>query len=194
MGIDPITHKPKTDAFGSASGNHKDVANLSQMAQWESARLEAEARLGRESKLVSNPPQNQLAASSSSSSTPFTNNAVAPATRSQYLDILKTWQYVVVRLFTFNSDNFQSPTSTLNFMENTLPNLSVGFNDNFIGNSSIPCKGGNIVKVESSRNDWKCLEKSDQISELKERLDSSMGLHEMAYSSKGEWFQDSYKT
>ncbi|XP_062111548.1 transcription factor MYB106-like [Humulus lupulus] len=52
MGIDPVTHKPKIDALGSGSGNPKDAANLSHMAQWESARLEAEARLVRESKLL----------------------------------------------------------------------------------------------------------------------------------------------
>ncbi|KAM3398222.1 transcription factor [Capsicum galapagoense] len=41
MGIDPNTHKPRSN-FGSV--------NLSHMAQWENARLEAEARLVRESK------------------------------------------------------------------------------------------------------------------------------------------------
>ena len=192
MGIDPLTHKPKTDALGSVSGNPKDTANLSHMAQWESARLEAEARLVRESKLVSNPPQNQLVGSSSSSA-PLINSAVALGTRPQCLDVLKAWQGVVAGLFTFNSDNLQSPTSTLNFMENTLPISSVGFNDNFVGNSSIPCEGGNIVKVDSSGNDWKLLEKPNQIPELKDRLDNSMGLHEMAYSSEGAWFQDSYR-
>ncbi|KAK6242718.1 hypothetical protein SCA6_008107 [Theobroma cacao] len=191
MGIDPVTHKPKTDALGSASGNPKDAANLSHMAQWESARLEAEARLVRESKLVSNPPQNQVG-SSSSSAAPQSNNAVAPATRPQCLDVLKAWQGVVTGLFTFNSDNLQSPTSTLNFMENTLPISSVGFNDNFVGNSINPCEGDGIVK-DSGGNDWKCLEKSNQIPELKERLDNSMGLHEMAYSSESAWFQDSYR-
>ncbi|XVE85830.1 hypothetical protein DITRI_Ditri17bG0122700 [Diplodiscus trichospermus] len=182
MGIDPVTHKPKTDALGSASGNPKDAANLSHMAQWESARLEAEARLVRESKLV-NPPQNQLAGLSSSSA-PVTNIAVAPATRPQCLDVLKAWQGLVTGLFTFNSDNLQSPTSTLNFMENTLPMSSAGFSDNFVGNSSIQCEGGNnIVKVDNGGNDWKCLEKSNQVQEM----------HEMAYSSEGTWFQDSYR-
>jgi transcription factor MYB, plant len=52
MGIDPVTHKPKCDALGAgADGQSKSAANLSHMAQWESARLEAEARLVRESKL-----------------------------------------------------------------------------------------------------------------------------------------------
>ncbi|XP_062106622.1 transcription factor MYB106-like [Humulus lupulus] len=50
MGIDPVTHKPKNDLL-SHDGHSKNAANLSHMAQWESARLEAEARLVRESKL-----------------------------------------------------------------------------------------------------------------------------------------------
>ncbi|KAG6525676.1 hypothetical protein ZIOFF_015642 [Zingiber officinale] len=53
MGIDPCTHKAKTDALGPAvdAGPSRSAANLSHMAQWESARLEAEARLVRESRL-----------------------------------------------------------------------------------------------------------------------------------------------
>ncbi|XP_075493548.1 transcription factor MYB16-like [Primulina tabacum] len=53
MGIDPITHKPKNDALLSRDVNSKSSANLSHMAQWESARLQAEARLVRQSKLRS---------------------------------------------------------------------------------------------------------------------------------------------
>ncbi|OMO93270.1 hypothetical protein CCACVL1_06559 [Corchorus capsularis] len=166
------------------------------MAQWESARLEAEARLVKESKLVV-PPQNQQqlgrpSISASSSAPPL---AVVPtAARPQCLDVLKAWQGVVTGLFTFNTDNLQSPTSTLNFMENSLPisSSNMGFNDNFVGNS-----------ILNSGNEWKCLEKSNQVvPELKdERLtlddhdhnNSSMGLHEMGYSSAGAWFQDSYR-
>ncbi|XP_057948314.1 transcription factor MYB16-like [Malania oleifera] len=47
MGIDPVTHKPKSHALSSS----KDAATLSHMAQWETARLEAEARLVRHSNL-----------------------------------------------------------------------------------------------------------------------------------------------
>ncbi|CAN1146187.1 Transcription factor MYB106 [Linum perenne] len=62
MGIDPVTHKPKKDTLmsgltiqgeGGSVMNNKSAANLSHMAQWESARLEAEARLVRQSKLLS---------------------------------------------------------------------------------------------------------------------------------------------
>ncbi|CAL1392168.1 unnamed protein product [Linum trigynum] len=74
MGIDPVTHKPKNDALlttqaGSHySNNSKSAANLSHMAQWESARLEAEARLVRQSKLRSHSLLATLAAAAGSTS------------------------------------------------------------------------------------------------------------------------------
>uniref|UniRef100_A0A1J3FEC1 Transcription factor MYB39 n=2 Tax=Noccaea caerulescens TaxID=107243 RepID=A0A1J3FEC1_NOCCA len=52
MGIDPVTHKPKNETPLSSLGVSKNAATLSHMAQWESARLEAEARLARESRLL----------------------------------------------------------------------------------------------------------------------------------------------
>jgi myb proto-oncogene protein len=52
MGIDPVTHKPKNETPLSSLGLSKNAAILSHTAQWESARLEAEARLARESKLL----------------------------------------------------------------------------------------------------------------------------------------------
>ncbi|CAI0454087.1 unnamed protein product [Linum tenue] len=74
MGIDPVTHKPKNDALlttqaGSDYSNSKSAANLSHMAQWESARLEAEARLVRQSKLRSHSLLATLAAAGSTSAT-----------------------------------------------------------------------------------------------------------------------------
>ncbi|KAE8680711.1 Transcription factor MYB28 [Hibiscus syriacus] len=170
MGIDPITHKPKIDTLESASSNPKDAAYLNHMAQWERARIEAEARFVRESKLMSNPHQNlQIAAGSSSSSV-----MAPPLTRPQCLDVLKAWQGVVTGLFTCNTDNLQCPTSTLNYMENMLPNGLI--NDNFVGNSSVPCEG---AIGYDSKNDWNNEERL---------LDTTMELHEMA-----AWFyQDSY--
>jgi myb proto-oncogene protein len=89
MGIDPMTHKPKSDTLSSGSGYFKDTANLRHMAQWESARLEAQARLVRESMLVSNPIQKHL-------STPtlaqlINKNSARPALP-PCLDVLKAWK------------------------------------------------------------------------------------------------------
>ncbi|GKV22363.1 hypothetical protein SLEP1_g32243 [Rubroshorea leprosula] len=110
MGIDPMTHKPKADAMVSPAGGGKNAANLSHMAQWESARLEAEARLvGRRSKLVSSPTQNP--------SHLLTNKTVAPrAARPKCIDVLKAWQCLVAGMFSFASHGtLESPTSTLKF-------------------------------------------------------------------------------
>ncbi|KAJ3677393.1 hypothetical protein LUZ60_003117 [Juncus effusus] len=87
MGIDPVTHKPKSDALGPGpDGQSKSAANLSHMAQWESARLEAEARLVRESKLRA----------------PSTNRLAPPV----HLDVLLHGKI-----------DLESPTSTLNYSE-----------------------------------------------------------------------------
>ncbi|KAI3704745.1 hypothetical protein L1987_74972 [Smallanthus sonchifolius] len=53
MGIDPVSHKPKNNILLSNDGLLNISTNLSHMAQWESARLEAEARLVKQSKTPS---------------------------------------------------------------------------------------------------------------------------------------------
>ncbi|KAH7570068.1 hypothetical protein JRO89_XS05G0039800 [Xanthoceras sorbifolium] len=146
------------------------------MAQWESARLEAEARLVRESKIVTtNPSQDQLIGSSTSGQIP--NKATTPPARPQCLDVLKAWQGVVSGMFGVARD-LESPTSTLSFQENMLAIPTVGFGDNFVGNST------------------QCFEKSNQMQGLKEKLDTVIGLHddEMTYSAEGAWFQESFRT
>ncbi|KAI7994228.1 Transcription factor MYB106 [Camellia lanceoleosa] len=45
MGIDPVTHKPKSDSLNPSQ--LKVATTLSHIAQWESAQLEAEARAAR---------------------------------------------------------------------------------------------------------------------------------------------------
>lgn len=54
MGIDPQTHEPFVNCYGPALTSAADPSTR-HMAQWESARLEAEARLSKESLLVNNP-------------------------------------------------------------------------------------------------------------------------------------------
>ncbi|KAG0449895.1 hypothetical protein HPP92_027160 [Vanilla planifolia] len=128
MGIDPVTHKPRRDAFAAADGHCKSAANLNHMAQWESARLEAEARLARESKLCGStvPPPSASA---------FPTQLQPPmitlqATPSPSLDVLQAWQGMWSKPSP-NGNNSQgesqtidleSPTSTLSFFsENMAP-------------------------------------------------------------------------
>ena len=79
MGIDPVTHKPKNDLL-SNDGQSKSAANLSHMAQWESARLEAEARLVRESKLRIHTNTTTTAAATTITTTTTTNFHLKSAT------------------------------------------------------------------------------------------------------------------
>ncbi|KAK2636165.1 hypothetical protein Ddye_030957 [Dipteronia dyeriana] len=178
MGIDPVTHKPKTNALGSAIGQTRDAANLSHMAQWESARLEAEARLVRESKvlLVTNPHQeHQLIGSSTTCGGQIPNKATGlVASRPQCLDVLKAWQGVVSGMFGIARD-LESPTSTLNFPEkNILAISNLGFNENFVGNNSLQAS---------------CFEKSNQMKGLKEKI--ILDDHEMTTEGGAIWFQES---
>ncbi|KAE8707350.1 Transcription factor MYB51 [Hibiscus syriacus] len=91
MGIDPMTHRTRTDA-----GRDKDGSNLSHMAQWESARLEAEARLVRESCSKRHPITQHTRSSW---------NRLTGSTRHRCPDVLKAWQGLVAGMFVF-------PTST----------------------------------------------------------------------------------
>ncbi|KMZ75540.1 myb domain protein 16 [Zostera marina] len=91
MGLDSVTHKKKTDGLCGEVGSpfSKNTANLNHMAQWESARLEAEARLVRHSKLLQSTPTNN-----SSNTTTTTSPARS------------VWSYI-------GGGVVESPTSTL---------------------------------------------------------------------------------
>ncbi|XVF03301.1 hypothetical protein REPUB_Repub04eG0249400 [Reevesia pubescens] len=144
LGIDPMTHKPRTNGSSSPPNN---TSNLTHMAQWESARLEAEARLVRESsKLAPTPsptrPKKQLINKGS---------AASASARPRCLDVLKAWQGVVAGMFTFASQDLGSPTSTLNFPD---------------GIVRAPA-----AEANTGHNDWKyCFEKSDQMQQLEEKI------------------------
>lgn len=142
MGIDPNTHKPKSNIFGSA--------NLSHMAQWENARLEAEARLVRESK-----NQQQIISSNSNNninnynnihfgpnSLATTKNVFLPLQTKApslpyYLDVLKAWQGGAnwSNMPKITKDNFfdNSPTSTSNLSKNNLLFMQPNNNNNNSG-------------------------------------------------------------
>ncbi|KAI4328475.1 hypothetical protein L6164_020827 [Bauhinia variegata] len=174
MGIDPITHRPKTDAFG----HSKDSSNLSHMAQWESARLEAEARLVRESKLQL--VQNQLG----SKPARLILNKISPQPSvPPCLDVLKAWQ----RSWSTNSqsdkdnprihniyammlttDDLESPTSTLCFPEGTSlpisPTAGTIFNDNLLPSTTTApatTAAKSSVSCDSDEGPWKYLPKGE---------------------------------
>ncbi|KAF8378708.1 hypothetical protein HHK36_030056 [Tetracentron sinense] len=189
MGIDPVTHKPKSDTLSVVDGQSKYEANLSHMAQWESARLEAEARLVKESKSRWNSFQNDQL--SPSESAQLLNKWVAPPAPPLSLDILNAWQGFSskpskggVISGTGYGHDLASPTSTLTFSENVLPiPLTVG-----IGKNSSTCDDEN-VKEENEEEDWRS---------CKERMENSItfttGFHDMAFSMEGSWTPESLTT
>lgn len=125
MGIDPATHKPRNNPASLAQS--RQHADLSHMAQWEAARLEAEARLARESKHVYKLPL--LHKLTSPSPPPPTRHLAAPPC----LDVLKVWQSTAIPSCFFSSpascSSLESPTSTLNFSCNSLTAPVAAAND-----------------------------------------------------------------
>ncbi|KAL4347882.1 hypothetical protein GQ457_17G017130 [Hibiscus cannabinus] len=96
MGIDPLTHRPMAAPIGSANGDPKKVSNLTHMAQWESARLEAEARLVKESS-----KQHRNNKTSGLQWRRPTQLVDKP----RCLDILKAWQRLQLKTIVINNDN-----------------------------------------------------------------------------------------
>lgn len=167
MGIDPVTHKPKSDALVlSSDGQNKHAANLSHMAQWESARLEAEARLVRQSKLRSNSFQNPLTAASPDFSSPSSPRVAPPPPppppppQPRCLDILKAWNGVwsstkpnnettasasaaAVSVGGLGGGDLESPTSTLSYSENAPQLSSSGINNGDNSTAFIEFVGNN---------------------------------------------------
>jgi myb proto-oncogene protein len=199
MGIDPMTHKPKADSFGSGSGHSKGAAHLSHMAQWESARLEAEARLVRESKvIIPNPPPNRLG--STASAQVSDKRSAAPPARPQCLDVLKAWQGVVFSMFSVgSSDSLESPTSTLNFSENALAMIPlIGVQKNptttlaFATNNATLNRGATASEFDRG-NQLECFEKLKETAQVTRNLDSSMAIHDISpyASDHNAWFVDS---
>lgn len=198
MGIDPVTHKPKNDALLSSDGQSKSAANLSHMAQWESARLEAEARLVRESKLRSHSYQHQL------------GSTVPMPARS--LDVPNGWPGVWSKSTEGNGtgvpaatgigSDLESPTSTLTYSENAPPIMAAGVGDNsvpmieFVGSTSGSSEAG-IVKEEGEQ-DWKRFKNSTHLPEYKEGMENSVSftssLHDISVSVEGTWTPESLRT
>ncbi|CAN0923595.1 Transcription factor MYB16 [Linum grandiflorum] len=114
MGIDPATHKPKTAITMDANGKYnssKEAATLSHMAQWESARLEAEARLVRESTPKTKPAHYN-------NKRPPPVRSKSSTTRPRCLDVLRAWQGMIDdndKDESASASSLESPTSILNF-------------------------------------------------------------------------------
>ncbi|KAL0363928.1 UNVERIFIED_CONTAM: Transcription factor [Sesamum angustifolium] len=115
MGIDPVTYKPKNNP-------DRNAANLSHMAQWETARLEAEARLVRESKLLSKLHLLRKVTAPPPPPPPPQHPAAPPC-----LDVLKVWRATAVsaNCFFASTGSLESPTSTLNFSSTSTSSLTV---------------------------------------------------------------------
>ncbi|OIT36226.1 PREDICTED: transcription factor MYB39-like [Nicotiana attenuata] len=184
MGIDPTTHKPKTNIFG------KDAANLSHMAQWENARLEAEARLVRESKkqIISNQFGPNLATKPISHGNLQRNILPLQTKIPPCLDVLKAWQGTnwITKPKTKDMTSsvfdpfFDSPTSTSNLSNN---NLFMVPNNNIPGLVDVnSCLVGESIFMENTKEEvqteWKCFDKPNnellsQINDISYSNDSS---------------------
>ncbi|GLJ52056.1 hypothetical protein SUGI_1107110 [Cryptomeria japonica] len=121
MGIDPVTHKPKSESLALAEGQSKSTSALSHMAQWESARLEAEARLAKQSRLRS---RGSLFASHMTlpsptevlrTRTPWNRDPLKLQATARCLDVL-------------NAKLLQDPTTTNPLMESS-PTSSLSFTE-----------------------------------------------------------------
>eukprot|EP00257_Ricinus_communis_P023702 XP_015583755.1 transcription factor MYB106 [Ricinus communis] len=214
MGIDPVTHKPKNDALLSSDGQSKNAANLSHMAQWESARLEAEARLVRESKLRSHSFQHQL---SSTGYVPASGSGSASSQPQRPLDVIKgCWNGGWSKSTDGNNNggnglntgigcDLESPTSTLTYSENAPPVLNssgIGGDNSIpmielVGTTSGSSETG-IVKEEGENQDWKILGNSSHDHHQHLPPDNSVSFtsshhHDMTISMEGPWTPESLR-
>ncbi|KAK6925036.1 SANT/Myb domain [Dillenia turbinata] len=89
-GIDPVTHKLKSaTVLTSANGDAKAAAHLSHMAQWEKARLEAEARLVKQSRLKG--PRPTKSGPPALAPDQLLNKMANTISLSPCLDVLQAW-------------------------------------------------------------------------------------------------------
>ncbi|XP_028794201.1 transcription factor MYB106-like [Neltuma alba] len=147
MGIDPTTHKPINDVV---HGRSKDAANLNHMAQWETARLQAESRLVRESKLRLR--INELINSFCSQASPTRLNSWSPTSQSPTPtttadNIPKMHSMYAMMLAT--EDDLKSPTSTLSFTDTIIPNFGL-INQSLLLPSSNAGGDSGIIMKEAS--------------------------------------------
>lgn len=156
MGIDPVSHKPKNDTLLSGDGQSKSVANLSHMAQWESARLEAEARLVKQSKIQSTSPIEKHLGLVESSSGSIKLLPPVSGEPTRCLDILKAWNRVCGNKHNDvggrnGNGDLESPTSTIS-TTGVGESSSTSFFEFVSGNSSGSCDDG--TADEECEEEW----------------------------------------
>nr|AOT28207.1 MYB protein [Phyllostachys edulis] len=166
MGIDPVTHKAVSGALtGTADDKSaKAAAGRSHMAQWESARVEAEARLARESKM-------RTAASTPTALHAQPTNPPA-STASPCLDVLRAWQGARIDL--------ESPTSTLTFTGSNSGMLPTPRTTGLeISESNSAMWQQRSDELEGEESEWKFLSKQQlQGLDAKEREENFIGCEE----------------
>jgi myb proto-oncogene protein len=169
MGIDPVTHKSMSGTLtGTADDKSaKAAASLSHMAQWESARLEAEARLARESKMRT-PAPTPIALHGQQTNVPA-------STASSHLDVLHAWQGAKIDL--------ESPTSTLTFTGSNSGMLPTPRTNRLEVSESNSVMWQRSDELEGEESDWPFFSKH-QVLELegKEREEDFIGCEEAWFS------------
>ncbi|KAG9132246.1 hypothetical protein Leryth_020544 [Lithospermum erythrorhizon] len=110
MGIDPITHK-KTHNLSSSNEGMMNLSVIHHIAQWESTRLEAEARLAQHPKNLS-APHNKNSNENVANEDSF---MMKPS-----FDILKAWQSGYG-----NTNNGAAQPYTLSFLESAVSMLAM---------------------------------------------------------------------
>ncbi|KAH7554562.1 hypothetical protein JRO89_XS12G0236600 [Xanthoceras sorbifolium] len=173
------------------TGQSKNAANLSHMAQWESARLEAEARLVRESKLRSH---NSSSFEHHHQHHPHHLISTSASASLQLLNKSVSWSSTTLDL--------ESPTSTLTFSENNNNNPNNGVPPvmtTTTGVSSLPqmielagnsgsSEDGLIKEEGDHHHDWKGLGSSsnNNLAEYRDGIENSLSftstLHDMNIS------------
>ena len=171
MGIDPVTHKLKSYALGSAAGESKDAANLSHMAQWESARLEAEARFVREYKLSPHLFQHQYKQGPFATSLPITQSLAQPKS-SQWQGL---WSSGSINERAVSGDYLFK--SSENILPAALPSSSLGLE--FSENS--------MEKAENDSNH--CSERLNKVPEFSK--DNATPFPDMHPTEECTWFANS---
>lgn len=169
MGIDPVTHKSVSGTLTGTTDDKsaKAAASLSHMAQWESARLEAEARLARESKMRT--------AASTPTALHVQQTNVPASTASPCLDVLHAWQGAKIDL--------ESPTSTLTFTGSNSAMLPTHTTNRLEVSESNSGMWQRSDELEGEESDWQFFSKH-QVLELegKDREEDFIGCEEVWFS------------